>query len=187
MNNEKKPFILDKKKVLALLILVLTISIVLVSRGSRVETIESIPSATEDNPKFVLAEWDFPDEYGQGIDTITVYGNSTGSWVSVGNYEYDEVSSLEWNESVGIKLKVWTWFNSTLTGVGSTNEGKLYQRHSVNVTNLGTTVFSQQNFTYSNVYTDSAPMWYYVYEVVLNFLPVGGEIYSVVVTYEIFW
>ena len=139
------------------------------------------------NPRFVIASWDHPDEYGQGIDTITVYENSTGSWVSVGNYDYDEASSLEWNESVGIKLKVWTWFNSTLVNVSTTNEGKLYQRHSVNVTNLGTTVFSQQNFTYSNVYTDSAPMWYYVYDVVLNFLPLAGEIYTVTVNYDVFY
>ena len=137
--------------------------------------------------QFVIASWDFPDEYGQGIDTITVYENSTGSWVSVGNYEYDEASTLDWNESIGIKLKVWTWFNSTLTGAGSTAEGKLLQQHRVNVSSLGESVFSQQNFTYSNVYTEAAPMWYYVYEVVLNFLPVAGEIYLVVVTYEIFW
>ena len=138
--------------------------------------------------QFVLAEWDFPDEYGQGIDTITIYGNSTGSWVSVGNYEYDESSSLDWYPNASIKLKTWTWFNSTLTGAGSTNEGKLYQRHSVTVTEaVNQIVFSQQNFTYSNVYTESEPMWYYVYEVVLNFVPVAGTVYTVVVTYEIFY
>ena len=138
--------------------------------------------------QFVIASWDFPDEYGQGIDTITIFGNSTGSWVSVGNYEYDEVSELEWTASVGIKLDVWTWFNSTLTGAGTTNEGKLLQQHNVIVTQgNGTIVFSQQNFTYSNVYTDADPMWYYLYYVVLNFLPVTGEIYIVAVTYEIWW
>ena len=163
--------------------MMLTLSVLVVSNHPSKSTVKEL----EQPAQFVLAEWDFPDKYGQGIDTITVYENSTGAWVSVGNYEYDEESSLEWNASVAIKLKVWTWFNSTLTGAGSTNEGKLYQRHNVIVVSLGETVFSQQNFTYSNVYTEAAPMWYYVYDVILEFLPVAGAIYTVVVTYEIFW
>jgi len=137
--------------------------------------------------QFVLASWDFPDKYGQGMDTITIYGNSTGSWVAVGNYEYDEPSTLDWNESVAIKLKVWSWFNSTLTGAVDTNDGKNYLRHSVIVTALGVTIFSQQNFTYSNVYPEADPMWYYVYEVVLNFLPEVGQVYTITVTYEVFY
>ena len=146
----------------------------------------SVPPA---RARFVLAEWDFPDEYGQGIDTITVYENSTGSWVSVGNYDYDESSVLDWEAGVAIKLKVWTWFNSTLTGAGSTNEGKNYQRHNVTVTNaIDTIVFSQQNFTVVFYdYGEPSSMWYYDCEVVLNFLPDYGEIYTVSVVYEVFW
>jgi len=138
---------------------------------------------------FVLASWDFPDEYGQGIDTITVYENSTGSWVSVGNYDYDEASVLDWEVGVAIKLKVWTWFNSTLTGAGSTNEGKNYQRHNVTVTDFSDTiVFSQQNFTVVFYdYGEPSSMWYYTGSVVLNFLPEAGEYYMVTVVYEIFW
>ena len=162
------------KKTIAGILVLLTLGLLFVS----------VPPA---RARFALSSWDFPDEYGQGIDTITVEGNSTGSWVSVGNYEYDEASVLDWNASVAINLKCWTWFNSTLTGASSTNDGKNYQRHNVIVTALGVTVFSQQNFTYSNVYTEEAPMWYYVYEVVLNFLTVAGNIYVVTITYEVFY
>lgn len=147
----------------------------------------SIPPA---RARFVLASWTFPDQYGQGINDFDVYENSTGSWVNVGGpTEYDESGIFEWYGWYGsIKLKCWTYFNSTLTEAGSTNEGKLYQRHNVTVTDLNDTiVFSQQNFTYSNVYTEEAPMWIYVYEVVLNFLPETGEYYTVTVVYEIFW
>lgn len=138
---------------------------------------------------FVLASWEYPDEYGQGIYDFDVYENSTGSWVNVGGpTEYDESNIFEWEIGVAIKLKAWSYFNSTLTGAATTNEGKNYQRHNVTVTSLnGTTVFSQQNFTYSNVYTEEAPMWVYVYEVVLDFLPDYGEYYTVTVIYEIFW
>ena len=138
--------------------------------------------------QFVLAEWDYPDEYGQGIEAIEVYENSTGSWVLYDTYFYDDETILEWNASVAIKFFCWTWFNSTLVGVSTTNEGKRYQQHDVIVTSVETTVFSQQNFTYQ--YADSGiepPLWYYGYMVVLNFLPVSGAIYTVTINYEVFY
>ena len=138
---------------------------------------------------FVIASWEFPDEYGQGIEGFEFFENSTGSWAQVGGYEgFEEPQVYDWNASVAIKLRCWTWFNSTLTGVSTTNEGKLYQRHNVTVTCAGTTIFSQQNFTW--FYDDDTldpPLWFYGYEVILNFLPVSGEIYTVTVTYEVFY
>lgn len=145
-------------------------------------------NATQPNATFVLAGWDYPDEYGQGIHALEIFENSTGSWVKVdGTYYYDESVDLEWNASVGIKIKCWTYFNNTLVGASDTNDGKNYQRHNVTVTNFGVTVFNQQNFTYSNAYPEGDPMWYYVYEVILDFLPVAGEIYTAVISYEIFY
>ena len=166
------------------IIMMLTLSVLVASNHPPESTVKEL----EQSAKFVIASWDYPDEYGQGIDAIEVYENSTGSFVLFETYAYDDdTSNIDWNESVAIKLRVYTWFNSTLTGVSTTNEGKLYQRHSVTVTNLGSTIFSQQNFTY--FYSDQIEpfVWYYGYEVVLNFLPVAGEIYTVVVTYEIYW
>ena len=166
------------------IIMMLTLSVLVVSNHPPESTVKEL----EQPAKFVLAEWDFPDEYGQGIEGIEIYENSTSSWVMYDNPLYDEETNFDWNASVAIKLRVFTWFNSTLTGAGSSNEGKLYQRHSVTVTSLGTTVFSKQNFTF--VASDTGidpPMWFYSYDVVLDFLPVAGEIYTVVVTYEIYW
>ena len=139
---------------------------------------------------FALAAWDFPDEYGQGIESFEVFENSSGSWEQVGGgYGYDETTILEWNVGVAIKLRCYTYFNSTLTGADNIAEGKKYQRHNVSVINIDSTiVFSQQNFTYID--GDSGidpPLWFYSYEVVLEFLPVEGEYYTVTVGYEIFW
>lgn len=164
------------KKTIAIILTVITLLILT----------SSIPPA---RAQFVLASWDYPDEYGQGISGFTLFGNSTGSWVQVGDYHsWTEAHVYDWNVSVAIKLRCYTNFNSTLTGASSTTEGKNYQRHNVTVTDSNDAiVFSQNNFTYTGVSTVFAPMWLYDYEVVLNFLPDYGQVYTVTVTYEVFW
>ena len=143
--------------------------------------------------QFVLASWVFPDEYGQGVDKISVYSNQTGSWVLANwagdaSRDYDESSEFDWNASIFIRLNVWTWFNSTLTGAADWEEGKNYHRHNVVVIGDGLTVFNQQNFTFANAFPAiDPPMWYYEYEVILEFLPLAGVIYVVTVTYEVFY
>ncbi len=146
--------------------------------------------------QFVIAEWDYPDEYGQGIDGLKFYENSTGGWVAAPYYTdagtffylnyYETGYTLNWSAGVGFKLRVFSVLNVTLVGAGDIAEGKNYQRHNVTVTSAGITVFSQENFTYY----DSAwtpPLVVYEYDVVLNFLPISGLIYTVIVTYEIYW
>lgn len=140
--------------------------------------------------KFVLASWDFPDEYGQGIDALTVYENSTGSWNIVGGFSpnvvYNEGAGFNWSVGLGIKIRVFCWLNSTHVGISSTAEGQNYLRHNVTVTtNNGTTVFSLQNFTYYNAGA-VAEMYEYHYDVILNFFPEAGEIYTATITYEIY-
>ena len=205
MSNEKIPFTWDKKKVLALLLLVLILGLVVLYRGSRVETIESIPSATEDNPKFVLAEWDYPDEYGQGIYAFSFWENSTGSWVAAPWYTHyypdyheeegefyflqsDQDYRLNWSEGVAMKIRVFTTFNNTVIGAIDEADGQNYQRHSINVTASGlgiTKVFSQQNFTYFDV-SVGWPFVQYEYEVILEFLPLAMTIYTITIDYEVF-
>jgi len=150
--------------------------------------VTSIPPA---KAQFVLASWSFPDEYGQGIETLTVYENSTGSWLAVGgfspNVDHSDAGVFEWNGSVGIKVRVDCWLNSTLVGVASTDAGKNYLRHNVTVTDFeGTTVFSQQNFTY---YAAGAlgDMYEYYYDVVLNFVVGYDQVYTATITYEVFY
>lgn len=142
--------------------------------------------------QFALAEWDFPDEYGQGIVGLRVYENSTGSWVHYYFCQYDDTNdTYEWEIDVGIKITAWTYINTTLAGFSTIDEGKNYQQHNVTVVNRnGATVFSQQNFTYTGATNTTYPendVWVYFYEVILEFTPIYAEVYTVTVVYEVFW
>ena len=149
------------------------------------------PIQANPNPQFIVAGWAYPDEYGQGIEEISIYENSTGAWQPANDgvpYYYSDNYVLNWNVSVAIKLYVHTWFNNTVIGADDITDGKNYLQHNVTVTQLnGTIVFSQQNFTLQAMNAGDDPMWFYNYYVVLNFLPVYGEIYTVTVTYELWW
>lgn len=139
---------------------------------------------------FVLASWDYPDEYGQGIENFELYENSTGSWVQVGGlYNYTDANIFDWETGVSIKIICFAWFNSTLSPATTTEEGKDFQRHNVTVTQLnGSTVFSQQDFTYVDVDdTTDPPQWLYSYEVILDFIPDAGEYYTVTIIYEVYY
>ena len=157
---------------------------------------KSIVRELEQPAKFVIASWTgYPDEYGQGIYGFRFYENSTGSWVLAPYYNdigkfyflnYYDPYTLNWSEGVAMKLRVYSILNTTLTGAIDEADGQNYQRHTVNVTSLGTTVFSQQNFTYVNV-TPYEDIPAYEYDVILEFLPLAGEIYMVTVDYEVFY
>ena len=171
------------KKIIKIISLVVLISMMLVV---------SIPPA---KAQFILASWDYPDEYGQGVEGFRVYENSTGDWVQVGYIRYWNSTlgfTYEWNESIAIKLRCYTTFNSTLVGVDDGQVGRNYLRHNVTVTTASETVFGQQNFTYYDVTTQSGAgppdqIWVYQYEVVLNFLPMFGITYTATITYEVFY
>lgn len=165
---------MTRKKISLLVILVVSMMLVV-----------SIPTA---KAQFVIAEWDFPDEYAQGITFFNIYENSTGSWVQVGgNWAYDETSNLEWYTNASIKLTCWTIFNYTLTGAVSVADGQNYQKHNVTVTNLGIIIFSQQNFTYNTGQDLGDGIYRYAYDVVLNFNLMSGQFYIVTVIYEVFY
>jgi len=138
--------------------------------------------------RFVLASWDPSDEYGQGIDGIELYENSTGSWIQVGGYyDHTEDHIYGWEIGVAIKIVCYTWFNSTLSPAPNTDDGKELQRHSVSVTLSGGSIFSQEGFTYDSVNDTLDPMWLYGYEVVLNFLPTQASYYTVTINYEVYY
>lgn len=141
------------------------------------------------NAQFVIASWEYPDEYAQGIILIGIEENSSGSWVSIGPYyDHDDSYILNWTVGVAMRLECWTLLNSTLAGIASLAQGLPIQRHNVIVTDRdGDTVFSQQNFTYVDSYDIDDPLYTYVYRVVLNFLPQHGEYYTVTVNYEIYY
>ena len=166
------------KKAIAFILVLLTLGLLFVS----------IPQAKA-NPRFIIASWAYPDEHGQGISQFNLNENSTGVWLTFGeSIEYGDSAEIEWNASVGIKLICYTWFNNTFMGADDLDDGENYQRHNVTVTlGNGTIVFSQQNFTKLSSFDLEDPMWQYTYFVVLNFLPDWGQIYTVTVTYEVFY
>jgi hypothetical protein len=149
------------------------------------------------NPQFVIAEWDYPDEYGQGIEGIKMWENSTGSWVAAPYYTdlgafyylnyYETDYTYNWSAGASMKLRADTLLNSTLTGATDLADGQNYHRHNVTVTSGGSLIFSQEGFTYEDSGDIGAPMYYYEYYVILNFIPVDGQIYTVTVTYEVFY
>lgn len=141
-------------------------------------------------PKFALASWTFPaDAYGQGIYSFYAYSNETGSWVQQYHRYYYDSSVMNWTAGWFIKLRVFTALNYTLVGISDTDAGKNLQRHNVTVTNsMSEIVFSKQNFTYQGVWTGILSGRYvYSYEVILNFLPVYGEYYTVTIHYDVFY
>jgi len=156
---------------------------------------------------FTLASWDYPDEYDQGLFGMKFWENSTGDWVAAPWYthyypDYHEelgqfyycTSSMSdyytYNVTAGasLKMRVDTTLNATLTGATDLEDGKNYFRTSVTVTCVGTIVFSQQNLT-SFVDEDdiSDPIYYYEYDVVLNFILESGQFYTVTVIYDVFY
>ena len=187
-----------RNKIIAIVLVILTASILLIAS---VQSPGSIPTP-QAKAQFIIASWNFPDEYGQGIEAFRVYENSTGDWVQVGfqpDYWNNTAGHVyEWNASVGIKLSCYTLFNQTFVGLDNEIVGQNYLRHSVTVTRPtvlpgeSPIVFSQQNFTYYSVTTysgtgPSSQLWYYEYYVILNFLPQEGIYYTATITYEIFY
>lgn len=172
-----------KKRILGIFLVILTVSVMGISM---------IPQA-EARPKFILSGWSYPDSYGQGIESIQIYENSSGSFseITESPVQYDSSQSeatLEWTAGVAIRLDVWTMLNCTLVGAASRTEGRNYNRHYVIVTDSSdNTVFSQQNFTYYYSNEDNYPLYTYVYRVTLDFLPETGEVYTVTIMYEIFY
>jgi len=148
----------------------------------------SVPTA---KAQFVIAGlWDFHDEYGQGIKLFHFYENSTGSWVekySVQGFKpTNESAIIEWDGGISIKLRCQVYINSTFLGLGSVVEGLNYIRLSVTVITLNEIVFSQCNFT-SHSYGTVGAIYSYSQDVVLNFIPQSGQIYTVTVTFEVFY
>jgi len=191
----------QRNKLIAVVCAILTLGIATVLVVTNQPTTDT---QIERPAKFVLSSWDYPDEYGQGIDGFRFYENSTGAWVAAPYYTHyypdyheelgvfyyldnDQDYTLNWSAGVGMKIRIYTFLNSTLTGASDLADGENYFRHSISVAGTnGTVIFSQQNFTYYHSNNLTSPLYYYEYEVVLNFLPVMGEIYSAIISYDVY-
>lgn len=136
--------------------------------------------------QFVLASWDYPDEYGQGILGVIVYENSTGAWVFLENVGYDESSTVEVNDSLALKIVPFFVINHTFHELTDIAEAKAIIRGSIEMTLLGETLFSQTNMTYSDTGDVGATCWWLSYYVIAPIILLSGQIYTVTVTYEIY-
>lgn len=98
-------------------------------------------------------------------------------------------SSLDVDVSTtNITLIVQCWLNGTLCNIGSVAEGANILRHNVTVTNTNhTTLFTQSNFTYMWGIEYEEGSFLYQYSVQLIFDLVMGEIYTAVLTMEVYY
>jgi len=137
--------------------------------------------------QFVVATISDLDEYGQGISPggIDILENSTGSWIYAQPFG-GVPSPFNWTAGLFMQVRLETRLNATLTGASDLTDGKNYLKHSITVSNYSATVFSQQNFTYRSS-ADVSGIYYYSYEVILNFSPLSGTIYTIAITYEVYW
>ena len=199
-SNEEQPynkweFKWDKKKVLALVItiLVVTSMICYVNYKTSMRTTEVRAQSV-----FVIAGWDYPDEYGQGIYGYFFLENSSGVWLTVGGPIIDASNSSTYEFDVGISigLDVRVTVNYTFLGLDAPDPYNYtaeeqpalnYLRLNVTVTSINGTVFAQQNFTYDELGGEiGGGVWYYSELVYFDFLNTMGEVYIVTVTYEIY-
>ena len=166
-----------RKKISILVVLVVSMMLILPIRPAKAQ--------------FIIASWNYPDEYGQGIEALRAYQNISGSWVSLtGGFDLTsgDSTALEINgTATGVKILVKCWLNNTVVGAVDFEDGKNYLRHNGTLTLIGENIFSLQNFTYTTGTDTLDPMFYYQYEGIFPFTPIAGQTYTMVVTYEIFW
>lgn len=171
---------MNKKKLLTGFCLTVIVAVLLVGAS---------PQPTSAKSTFVLASWSFPDAYGQGISTWYAQTNHTGSWVTYESAGYldSDPSPFAWNESQAMKILTWVSMNYTLTGASSLANGKNFIRQGIAIYDSSDDLaFSQQNFTYVQAIENDGLYWYQYY-VIPDFLPVGGEVYSVELMYEVYY
>ena len=147
--------------------------------------------------QFVLASWGYPDEYGQGIEVVWPYENSTGSWVALHDpafvFWYEEtLFEVNATGNNALKIGVSANINHTLFDFGPDKSdnasARAIMRVGIEVRNTSEIVFSQANMTWDGTcFDDTATTWAISYEVVVNVLLVAGQIYTVTVTYEVFY
>ena len=172
------------KKTIAFIVVLLTLGLLFVS----------VPQA---KAQFVIAEWEYPDEHGQGIFLLWCYENSTGDFVKLRDPAFiysDESTNFDVNATGDNSLKViaTVTFNHTYFGIGADKADNATARDmmrvSIEVVMQNNIVFSQDNMTWDGtVFDNSATVWELSYTAIINVLLVSGAIYTATVTYEVYW
>jgi len=180
----------QKKSVFIVLVMVLTMVLV------------RSPSPT--HARFIIASqtWNYPDEYGQGIEYVYFINNIEGVaynwsyqfWNGTERDSSGNPAGLEFRHGCDISLLARVWLNGTQTGYSYADGRDLYTRVGLEVFHLDILLFAQENMSQAGGSQTDDPMWQYDFTFLLNGDPQyygpdyqGGLIYTVVFTYEIFF
>lgn len=165
---------MSKRKLLSLSFVVVTILISLFAVAPR-----TVKSAV-----FIISSWDYPDAEGQGIAYVKVYNGSQ----LLDTWDPSESTLMEISTDTNLTLSVAGYVNTDVLWIINFEDVKNYIRHSVIVsTPSNSSVFSKQNFTYTSGGGSGDPMFYYWYDVIIDAPFIEGEIYTVLITYEIYY
>ena len=175
-----------RKKISILVVLVVLMMLILPIRSAKAQ--------------FVLSSWSFPDEYGQGIYRIRVKENSTGAFLDIPNpvlgyWYHDNASNVRLNHSTTTALffAVSVYFNYTKMGLEHPGDNQVARNLFKITIEMKLSLYDevswpQQNMTYDTFLGQvEEGIWAYTYTCLVEVLLVAGEIYTVVITYEIYY
>jgi hypothetical protein len=201
LNDESKSKVLSSREIrvlIAAFVIVTIIGCLIVGSILHVRTSHTTtiiePSK---NATFVLSGWGYPDEYGQGIEVVWPYENSTGSWVALRDpafvFWYED-TTFEVNATPNTALKIIATanINHTLFDFGPDKSenasARAIMRVGIEVITSNGTVFSQNNMTWDGTcFDDTATTWSISYEAVVDVLVIAGTIYTATITYEVYY
>lgn len=189
--NEKKTLSNKQYKYVIAAVIILNLLFATITACILIQRFQT--TSISPNAKFILAGWDYPDEYGQGISSVYVHENSTGSWEPVYDPAFllsTDSSELEMpaDEATAIRLQPSARINHTLHSLGDYDDAKAIMRLNVTVWHLDEVIFSKQNLTLEGAEgVATATTWWIAYEVVLDFLIQEYQIYVIELTYEIYY
>ena len=180
-----------KHRILAGLMIVLFATITLVG----------LPRQTQAT-QFILSSWAFPDEYGQGVYGVTPYQNSSGSFVTIPNpdtgigFAYSENATtynLNFTDNTALRFDVRVRLNYTQLDLGLSHPadnatGRNHLRVNLEMFIASERVFLLQNMTYDSLWgLSETGIWWYSYVDIVNVILIAGQIYTVVITLQIFF
>ena len=152
----------------------------------------TIPTAKA-QAQFIIAQWEYDTNgYGEGIEVVYVTENSTGVWEGVREPHYIfwyESTTIELNQTANTALKFEPVvnLNHTLRGLTENSTAFAIMRISIAFWNQGNLSFSQQNLTWNpTVFDDTPTTWSFSGYIIVPIILVAGEIYIVILTYEIY-
>lgn len=150
--------------------------------------------------QFFLSGWDYPDEYGQGIEVLWLQTNETGSWVTFPDTgrghlwflsDDDTSIALNYSSNMALRVEVDANINHTLFSFGPDKSenasARAIMRVGLTLSNRSGVIFSLDNMTWGgNCYDDSATVWAIDYVDIVDVILQPATIYFLRFTYEIF-